>query len=1131
MDLNILKIYVDRSGRVYSTSNLSLTQYSNNNRISLYYDTDSKYDNIEISFRKPDGWVSTKRRLIFDYDDEGLPIAYYDIPEDITDFNIIGQTSILTANLYFQYKNEQGQNMTAAIGNIRIAVQYIDSTGRPEASPEEIDNYYIYLSNLEKRLGNVEGGNITAVRAVHDGAGNIITEIYETKLASQEKYKFLNDHKLDKGEVEDQTKRLEILETGMSVSTTRLNSIETDLTTNNEITTQNKSDIDALRETTVNEEEFNTAINERKTAEINLQNQIDSLHQSSVFKEMVENRDAADKLIGTLKDGDRVLVLDTNQVLRWTESINDFEDVGSYGSPTYTKAEIDAEHLSIKNSIPNKATLANGELKLSKGNIPISTEQVKVKTVNGESIWGEGNIVIPVDSEFSTTSTNPVENRLITNILSSKADQSSIESVRTQLSNKADKTELNNKQDKLKAGANVTITEDGLISVDSAIKLKKVTGELNDIPMNERRTNIIYLYKPVNETTYSEFLWDEIELRWEPFGEAGLHLEKYYDMLQVDALLSEKASKEDFNNLDAEIAVNTAELLNKADRETTNTSINTLNSAVLNLQSAVSNKAEKTYVDDNFAKIYDVPETYQEKLINGLNIKTINGINILGSGDLGIVDNLTDLSVYYTKEEADPKFALKTELFDKDYTKLINKPELGIYRLINDSYSKEEVDEAIAAADISEKLTEYYNKEEVDELIQNVDISEELENYATKDYVADAVAAVDVSEQLKSYATKVDVANTYLTQTNASIIYATRDTVDKINLRIPTKVSGLSNDLGYITSADIPKDLSKYENTPGFLTAESTAFKNKQDKLVSGTNIKTINGESILGDGNIKIITDVSNLETKNDAENKLANAKAYTDTAKQGLQTSITQNTTLINALRSDLTNEVSARSSGDAQTLASAKTYTDTTIREVIEDTEGALEAIKEIKEQIGSGESGVGGILSSINNNKTDIANVRRDLEAEIELRETADTLIQESISGNTEDIKSLQTQINTEIQNRTTGDNALSGRIDKLNTSFEAHKTSANDSLVELNNKITAEEAARIAEDTNIYSVLDNFTAQSDIKIANVQGTVNELNTRVNTAQKDINDHKKDADTRFAEIEEQIGVKILFKNWVS
>lgn len=54
-----------------------------------------------------------------------------------------------------------------------------------------------------------------------------------------------------------------------------------------------------------------------------------------------------------------------------------------------------------------------------------------------------------------------------------------------------------------------------------------------------------------------------------------------------------------------------------------------------------------------------------------------------------------------------------------------------------------------------------------------------------------------------------------------------------VNITVPTKTSQLTNDSGFITN-------SYHDNT-------------KQDTLVSGTNIKTVNGNSLLGPGNITI--------------------------------------------------------------------------------------------------------------------------------------------------------------------------------------------------------------------------------------------------------------------------------------
>lgn len=69
--------------------------------------------------------------------------------------------------------------------------------------------------------------------------------------------------------------------------------------------------------------------------------------------------------------------------------------------------------------------------------------------------------------------------------------------------------------------------------------------------------------------------------------------------------------------------------------------------------------------------------------------------------------------------------------------------------------------------------------------------------------------------------------------------------VDTTDIVIPTKTSQLENDSGFLTNASID---------------------NKQDKLVSGTNIKTINNQSVLGEGNISINTGTTNY---NDLSNK----------------------------------------------------------------------------------------------------------------------------------------------------------------------------------------------------------------------------------------------------------------------
>lgn len=66
-----------------------------------------------------------------------------------------------------------------------------------------------------------------------------------------------------------------------------------------------------------------------------------------------------------------------------------------------------------------------------------------------------------------------------------------------------------------------------------------------------------------------------------------------------------------------------------------------------------------------------------------------------------------------------------------------------------------------------------------------------------------------------------------------------------VTLSIPTATSDLNNDSGFITSSALTGYATETYVNNGLAT--------KQDTLVSGTNIKTINNQSLLGSGNITI--------------------------------------------------------------------------------------------------------------------------------------------------------------------------------------------------------------------------------------------------------------------------------------
>lgn len=100
-------------------------------------------------------------------------------------------------------------------------------------------------------------------------------------------------------------------------------------------------------------------------------------------------------------------------------------------------------------------------------------------------------------------------------------------------------------------------------------------------------------------------------------------------------------------------------------------------------------------------------------------------------------------------------------------------------------------------------------------------------------------------------------------------------------INLGTVVTDVSNkqdviDSSHKLSADLVDDSS---TTHKFVTAsDKTTWNGKQDALVSGTNIKTINNESILGSGNITI--QGGDVSGKEDVSNKVTSLSASsTDT------------------------------------------------------------------------------------------------------------------------------------------------------------------------------------------------------------------------------------------------------------
>lgn len=187
----------------------------------------------------------------------------------------------------------------------------------------------------------------------------------------------------------------------------------------------------------------------------------------------------------------------------------------------------------------------------------------------------------------------------------------------------------------------------------------------------------------------------------------------------------------------------------------------------------------------------------QDKLISGTNIKTINNQSLLGSGNITI-EGGSGASVWGSITGT---LSNQTDL----NTALNSKAD---------------------ANSIPTKTSDLTNDNGF------------ITSYTETDPVFNASAAKNItSSDITNWNNKSDFSGSYNDLTNKPTI--------------PDSTSDLTNDSGFITSS--VNNLTNYYTK----TTIDSSLSSKQDSLVSGTNIKTINNESILGSGNITI-SDVS---------------------------------------------------------------------------------------------------------------------------------------------------------------------------------------------------------------------------------------------------------------------------------
>ena len=411
-----------------------------------------------------------------------------------------------------------------------------------------------------------------------------------------------------------------------------------------------------------------------------------------------------------------------------------------------------------------------------------------IKTVNGQSILGEGNIeisgAITVDTALSETSENPVQNKVITAALNGKqaagdyalksetATKSELALTNAELEHKADKTsvytiqEVNNKlatkQATLIQGNNITLSEP-----DSEGKVTISASQPDGL---------------ATKTELTEGLATKLDTSVYNSEKANFALKS--EIPDTSGL----ATKEEISDME------------------------TKTSAAATYQPK-GDYAGQQEVTDITANVTALQANKQDTLVSGTNIKTINGQSLLGGGNIEIQQPIAG---------ADTLGGVKVG------TGLSINPESGVLSANAPEWNN-----------ISGKPEDIVNiTERLASKLDTATYNSEKSSFATKDELnskADASAIADMATQTwvqgQGYLTAVP--SNYVTDSE-----------------LTEGLAGKQNIGDYALKSDLNTLATKEELAT---KADASALSSKQDTLVSGTNIKTINGETILGAGDIVI--------------------------------------------------------------------------------------------------------------------------------------------------------------------------------------------------------------------------------------------------------------------------------------
>lgn len=421
------------------------------------------------------------------------------------------------------------------------------------------------------------------------------------------------------------------------------------------------------------------------------------------------------------------------------------------------------------------------------------------------------------DTAMSDNSTNPVQNKIIKGYVDSK-----VSALDTKTSN-AD----SNLSSRIDALATRVTTNEGSIASNTS----NIASNTSDITSIEG--DITTINSKIN-TTNSKVATNTSDISTLKSN--------------VTSLSNTKADKNKVNTINNQsllAGVNMVIPIITVDTTLDADSTNAIqNAAVTTRFNATSESISNLQIkaDNNETNISNLTNSKQDKLVSGTNIKTINNASLLGSGNISIPVITVDSAISKTSTNPVQNKVINTAL-DTKQDKLTSSTSLFSLRDSNTTTAIKYGSTLVSSSLITSTQTEG----------TGLDVSfGNITSDSTK-----AVMGKTIYTELSKKQDKLVSGTSIKTINNTSILGSGNISIPIITVDSAI-TSGSTNAVQsgavYTANQNLANTVNTYHTELNDkITDLYSQLNTKQATLVSGTNIKTINGTSILGSGNITI--------------------------------------------------------------------------------------------------------------------------------------------------------------------------------------------------------------------------------------------------------------------------------------